>query len=126
MSGRAKHVQRVRELWDAIGAHDLLATQVEAQINSLNSVLGADAPEEERAAVRELGRRMRAEQSVLLERVLHTWLLFTEEELAELTRFFLSPIGRRYVAELPGLTEAQIRIGSEWGAEIGRSIESDG
>lgn len=44
---------------------------------------------------------------------------FTEEELAQLSAFYQSPIGRSLVAKAPTLTSAAAQIGQQYGALAG-------
>jgi uncharacterized protein len=43
---------------------------------------------------------------------------FTQDEIRQLIAFYQTPIGAKFVAELPSLTQESMQIGMEWGQEI--------
>jgi hypothetical protein len=47
----------------------------------------------------------------------------TLEELQELTRFYSSGVGAKFIAMLPELMQQSMLIGQRWGEAIGREIE---
>jgi hypothetical protein len=55
---------------------------------------------------------------------------FTTAEIRELLAFYDSPIGKRFLAEQPGLMREGIALGQEWGsrigADVGRTLSAEG
>lgn len=47
---------------------------------------------------------------------------FSAEEIAQLTAFYESPIGKKFVAESPGITQESMKMGSEWGQALGEKV----
>lgn len=47
------------------------------------------------------------------------------DDLESLTACYESPAGRRYVAQLPALTQESMRIGQEWGAVAAKRIAKE-
>lgn len=51
--------------------------------------------------------------------------LFTAAEIAQLTAFYGSPVGRRLVAAQPALLQAATDIGQRWGMELAAQVMLD-
>lgn len=49
----------------------------------------------------------------------------TLEELQELTRFYSSGVGAKFIAMLPELMQRSMLLGQRWGEAIGREIEAE-
>lgn len=49
----------------------------------------------------------------------------TLEEIQELTRFYSSGVGAKFIAMLPELMQQSMLIGQRWGEAIGREIEAE-
>jgi hypothetical protein len=49
----------------------------------------------------------------------------TLEEIRELTRFYSSGVGAKFIAMLPELMQQSMLLGQRWGEAIGREIESE-
>jgi uncharacterized protein len=47
---------------------------------------------------------------------------FTAAEVKELLAFYVSPIGRKWVAQLPKITEQSFALGKTWGERVTRRI----
>jgi hypothetical protein len=45
------------------------------------------------------------------------------EDMRELTRFYTSPVGARFIATMPELTKEAMQIGQAWGEGIGRELD---
>lgn len=45
------------------------------------------------------------------------------EDMKELTRFYTSPVGARFIAMMPELTKDAMQIGQTWGEGIGRELD---
>ncbi len=63
--------------------------------------------------------RIRRDINVFLERLAPVYdSLYTLEEIQQFTAFYLSPLGQRYIATQPALTEAMGNIARQWGMEL--------
>jgi uncharacterized protein len=51
--------------------------------------------------------------------------LYTADEIQQLTTFYKSPIGQRYVATQPHLLEAMQGLGQRWGMELAGQVMVD-
>jgi uncharacterized protein len=55
---------------------------------------------------------------------------FSTAELGELLAFYRSPLGKKVVAELPGITQQSVAIGQEWGkqqtSKVLEKLKADG
>lgn len=47
---------------------------------------------------------------------------FSHDEIKELIKFYQSPIGQRFIKELPAVTQESMQIGQEWGKEIAAKV----
>jgi hypothetical protein len=49
----------------------------------------------------------------------------TLEEIQELTRFYSTGVGAKFIAMLPELMQRSMLLGQRWGEAIGREIEAE-
>ena len=69
----------------------------------------------------EVEKESRTLSAAILERMIPEWeSRFTGEEIRELKTFYLSPIGRKLTATMPGLLQRGVEIGQQVGQEIGQ------
>ena len=45
---------------------------------------------------------------------------FTQAEIEDLTQFYRTPTGQKYLAELPALTQKAVAFGQQWGERLGK------
>jgi hypothetical protein len=45
---------------------------------------------------------------------------FTLEEIEYLAQFYRTPIGQKYLSELPSITQEAVTFGQQWGARLGQ------
>ena len=50
---------------------------------------------------------------------------FTNDEILQLISFYKSPIGQKYIQELPGIMQESMQAGQQWGYELGERIISE-
>lgn len=73
-----------------------------------------------------LGKRFVERKQEVIEMVAPLYAeKFTAEELREITAFYATPIGRKLVQELPGLTQRGVLVGMRWGQKIGEDVERE-
>ena len=72
--------------------------------------------------------RVRAQRNVgqFVERLVPVYdSLFTASDIDQLTQFFDSPIGRRYVSQQVPLYQALAEVGRQWGMELAAQVMLD-
>ena len=47
---------------------------------------------------------------------------FTAEEVRQLIAFYQTPVGQKFIAELPQLQREAAQVGQQWGTELGRRL----
>jgi hypothetical protein len=50
---------------------------------------------------------------------------FSEADIAGLISFYQTPVGKKYLQELPKVTQESYIAGSEWGKAIGEAVDQD-
>jgi len=73
-----------------------------------------------------LRSRIRQNIPQFVERIVPVYdSLYTADEIQQLTAFYKSPIGQRYVATQPHLMEAMQALGQRWGMELAGQVMVD-
>ena len=49
----------------------------------------------------------------------------TLTEIVEITAFYRSPVGAKFISVQPAIIQQSMQIGQRWGAEIGREVEAE-
>ncbi len=47
---------------------------------------------------------------------------FTQSDIDALIAFYRTPVGQKFIAELPAITQESMEAGQRWGASIGREV----
>jgi hypothetical protein len=47
---------------------------------------------------------------------------FTDDDIQQMIAFYNSPIGKKYVASLPAITQESMHVGMEWGQQLAQKV----
>lgn len=118
-----------RELMVAAGSaqqFDQVMPLMTAQMTKAFMALAPQAEKQIQDVMGEMLKRFSARKGELIEEIAGLYARrLTLEELRELTRFYSSGIGAKFVALLPELTQQSMLLGQRWGERIGREIEAE-
>lgn len=116
-----------RALLEATGfakQFDVVLPQITHQLAQIFSQQRPERSAEIAEVFRALMERFSARKQELFEKFAN---LYAErlplEDMHELTRFYLSPVGARFIAAMPELTKEAMLIGQTWGEGIGRELD---
>ena len=88
--------------------------------------LAPGAAAEIRQVMGEVVKRFADRKREMVEKIAELYAAeLTLEELQELTRFYKSPVGAKFVAIQPSLGRQTIALGQQWGEKIGREIDQE-
>lgn len=121
-----EEVAASRALLDATGfakQFDIVVPRIAQQLSQIFVKQRPERREEISEVFGKLVERFAARKSELYDKLA---VLYAQhlplEDLQELTRFYTSPIGVRFISVMPHLTTEAMQIGQAWGEGIGREL----
>lgn len=116
----AKHVA-IRRLLALQRTDSLMLAGIEQGFGEQQST-----PEMPAGFLDSLRSRIRRNIPQFVERIIPIYdSLYTADEIQQLTTFYKSPVGQRYIATQPHLMEAMQQLGRSWGMELAGQIMVD-
>jgi hypothetical protein len=120
-------IAAARELMAAAGATKQFDTVVPTLVEQMARVLIMQRPGQEkvlREAFEAIVKRMSERKDELVGQIAELYAQeFKREDLLELTRFFKSDVGRRFVEGQAKILPQSMALGQRWGARIGREVD---
>jgi hypothetical protein len=120
-------IAAARELMAAAGATKQFDTVVPTLVEQMARMLITQRPAQEKV-LREvfdaIAKRMSERKDELVGQIAELYAReFKREDLRELTRFFKSDVGRRFVEGQSKILPQSMALGQRWGARIGREVD---
>jgi hypothetical protein len=120
-------IAAAREMMAAAGATKQFDTVVPTLVEQMARMFIAQRPSQEKAlreAFDAIAKRMSERKDELVDQIAELYAReFKREDLLELTRFFKSEIGRRFVEGQAKILPRSMALGQRWGARIGREVD---
>lgn len=124
-----KRVAAAQELMAAAGSakqFDQFMPLMAANMTKAFVSLAPHAQKEIQEVMGQLLDRFSKRKGELIDQIANLYAeKLTLEELQELTRFYSSGVGAKFIAMLPELMQQSMLVGQRWGEAIGREIESE-
>lgn len=124
-----ENIVAARELMSAAGATKQFDTVVPTMVRQMAQVLIRQKPEHRdqlQDAFDAIGKRMNERKEELIVQIAELYAQqFTLAELHELTQFFQSGVGRRFVQGQQTILPRSMALGQQWGAQIGREVNAE-
>lgn len=96
-----------------------LANQIMTQMLSTFKAQSPDIPDAFWAKLQE-----QMDVHELIERIMPVYdKYYSLEDLKAVNAFYASPVGQKVLASLPQVTQECMKIGQEWGEEVGKRVE---
>jgi hypothetical protein len=122
-------VAAAKELMIAAGATKQFDTVVPTLVEQMARVLIIQRPTHEkvlREAFDAIAKRMTERKEELVGQIAELYAQeFKREDLLELTRFFKSDVGKRFVDGQAKILPQSMALGQRWGARIGREVDQE-
>lgn len=103
------------------------ATIIPLMFRQMRQSLPAQGPaqqEEVNKVFDEIQKQFLERRSEVLDKIARLYAAkFTPEEMNALADFYRSTVGKKFIAAMPELAAEAMRIGSDWGQQIGREAE---
>lgn len=125
----AEALSTARELLLAMGTEKQFDAMVPLLVQQLAGLLKSQKPGD--AAViddvfGQIGKRFLERKGEMLDLVAPLYAQrFSASELQEMLVFFKSPVGQRFAAELPGLSQQAMQAGMAWGQKLGAEMQQE-
>lgn len=124
----AKRIAAARELLDLTGAAKNFETIMPAMMEQISRLLITQKPDK-RAEIEQvtqavLGKLLSRRQELIDQIAVIYAARLTDDDIAGITTFFKSPVGRRYIAQQPELMKESMAAGQAWGQRLGAEIDS--
>ena len=122
-------IAAARELMDAAGATKQFDAVVPALVHQMTGIFVQQQPAYEktiREAFAGIAVRMSERKDELLVEIAKLYAQqFSLDELRELTQFFTSGVGKRFVEKQLVILPQSMAIGQRWGARIGSEVDAE-
>jgi hypothetical protein len=122
-------VAAARELFRAMGAEASFKTVIDTLTIGMAQIIKQQQPgkaSEIDEVFQMLREKFYQRSNEVVDMVAPLWAeKFTAEELGEIARFFATPIGKRFVAAQPEITQRSMQLGMAWGQRIGAEVEAE-
>jgi hypothetical protein len=126
---RRQRVAAAQELMTAAGSakqFDQFMPLMAANMTKAFVSLAPHAQKEIQDVMGQLLDRFSKRKNELIDQIANLYAeKLTLEELQELTRFYSSGVGAKFIAMLPELMQQSMLVGQRWGEAIGREIEAE-
>jgi hypothetical protein len=126
---RQQRVAAAQELMTAAGSakqFDQFMPLMAANMTKAFVSLAPHAQKEIQDVMGQLLDRFSKRKNELIDQIANLYAeKLTLEELQELTRFYSSGVGAKFIAMLPELMQQSMLVGQRWGEAIGREIEAE-
>ena len=120
-------VAAARELLELSGStqrFEMVVPTMLSQMTATMSRLRPDKKAEIEQAVGAMSTKMLQRKDELIGQLAAFYAeTIAPEDIAGLIAFYKSPLGQRFVAKQPALTQGSMAIGQRWGATIGAEVE---
>ena len=118
-----------RELMVAAGATKQFDAVLPAMVNQISEIFIRQQPahaQSIREAMQGVATRMTERKDELIVQIAGLYATqFSLPDLKELTRFFTSDLGKRFVAGQSAILPQSMALGQRWGAAIGREVDAE-
>jgi hypothetical protein len=127
--GDAQRLAAARELMAAAGSakqFDQIMPVMTANMTKAFVALAPHAQKEITEVMGQMLQRFSQRKNELIEQIAGLYAeKLTLSELKELTRFYTTGVGAKFIALQPELTQRSMSFGQRWGEQIGREIEAE-
>ena len=118
-----------QELLAASGAAKQFEAVIPTMMNHMANIFVQQQPAHEKT-IREMfqigATRMNERKSELIAEIAALYArTFAAEEMREMTRFFSSGVGKRFIDSQSTILQQSMQLGQRWGEKIGREIETE-
>jgi hypothetical protein len=128
-AAEADRVAAARELLAVVGAakqFDQFMPLMTANMTNAFVGLAPHAEKEIKEVMGEMLKRFSQRKDELIQEVARLYAeKLSVEEIAELTRFYSSGVGAKFIALQPELIQRSMLFGQRWGERIGREVEAE-
>ena len=119
-------VRAAKEVLQATGAAQQFDAIMPLMLKQINQSIVAANPklsEPLQAMFDDIVKAFSGRKQELLEKVAVLYAKnFTVEEMTELTKFYRTEVGRKFVAAQPRLATESMKLGQDWGRTVGQQI----
>lgn len=119
-------VQAAKEVLQATGAAQQFDTIMPLMLKQINQSIIASNPklkEPLQAMFNDIVKAFSGRKQELLDDIAKLYAeRFTVEEMGELTKFYRTEVGRKFVAAQPQLAAESMKLGQQWGRTVGEQI----
>jgi len=124
-----ERIAAAKELLEAAGMakqFDTVVPLLTQQLEGLFIKLKPEHAAEIKNAFKRIPEKFAARKQELLSQIALLYAgRLTAAELREISSFYKSPIGRKFVGMQAGLAQQSMALGREWGQKIGQEIETE-
>jgi uncharacterized protein len=125
----AERLTAAKELFVAMGSEAQFATVVDTMTAGMAGIIKQQHPTKGAEIDDVFGKlkaKFKSRSSEIVDMAAPLWAeRFSVAELKEVTKFFQSPIGRKVIAEQPGIMQKSMQMGMVWGQRIGQEVEAE-
>ncbi len=120
-------LKAARDLLVVTNTDAQFATIIPLMFRQMRQSLPAQGPgqqEEVDKVFDEIQKQFLERRSEVLDQIARLYAAkFSSEEMNALSDFYRSPIGQKFIAAMPELAAEAMRLGNNWGQQIGREAE---
>ena len=120
-------LRAARDLLVATNTDAQFATIIPLMFRQMRQSMAAQGPaqqEEVNKVFEEIQKQFLERRSEVLDQIAHLYAAkLSSEEMNALADFYRTPVGQKFIAVMPELAAEAMRIGSDWGQQIGREAE---
>lgn len=117
------------ELMEAAGSAKQFEQVMPLLASSMTQTFTALRPQsarEIREVMAEVVKRFSNRKQEMIDKIAEMYAVeLTVDELKELTRFYTSPVGAKFIAIQPKVAQQTMVLGQQWGRSIGREIDEE-
>lgn len=118
-----------RELLDVSGSAKQFDTVMPLMLEQMKGLFLQMAPQHSKEigeAMDLMGQRFNSRKFELMDQIVKIYAeTMSSADMAEISKFFKSEVGARFVKAQPELLEKSMRAGQNWGRQIGTEIEKE-
>ena len=128
-SERQARVAAAIEMMEAAGSakqFEQVMPMLSASMTKTFTALRPDSAREIRDVMNEVVKRFSSRKQEMIDKIAEMYAAeLTVDEMKELTRFYSSPVGLKFISIQPKMAQQTIMLGQQWGQSIGREIDQE-
>jgi hypothetical protein len=105
---------------------DQVMPMLAASLAKTFTALRPESAREIREVMAEVAKRFSRRKQEMIDKIAEMYAAeLTVDEMKELTRFYSSPVGLKFISIQPKMAQQTMILGQQWGQSIGREIDQE-